>query len=68
MIGRIDERTALLLQMMADAKEQSLEQEKRIQTLENEHHKAKGALYVIGAVSGSIGAWLSKLLGATHGG
>lgn len=63
MVGRIDERTELMMRSMDEFKRSSQAHGERISSLEHDRSRVKGGLYVVGIVSGGVGALLSKIVG-----
>jgi len=62
MIGRIDERTELMMKSMDEFKRSADSHDTRIASLESDRTKAKGVILGISLGSGTIGALLAKIL------
>lgn len=62
MIGRIDERTELMMKSMDEFKRSANSHDTRISSLESDRTKAKGVILGISLGSGTIGALLAKVL------
>ena len=69
MIGRIDERTELMLRSMSEFKEAASDHDKRITSLESDRAKLHGIAWFVGAVGMAVGfftQWIGKFIGI-HG-
>lgn len=63
MVGRIDERTELMMKSMDDFRRSVDGHNQRLTSLEHDRAKVKGGVYVVGVISGGVGAFLSKIMG-----
>lgn len=62
MIGRIDERTELMMKSMDEFKRSAENHDSRISSLESDRTKAKGVILGISLGSGTLGALIAKIL------